>query len=84
MIFYSTGISPYLKGRGEPIELDDKNPVVDVLIKRGFISKTFQVQDEVEKPIEIQVEIPLHTEKERKKRETKKTVKTRQKRSTNR
>lgn len=93
MIFYSTGKGSYLKGKGTPIDIDTNGTTVDVLLQRGFIVRTLEDLDEVEKPIEPSEQLSLITDieivnetikKERKKRETKKTVKTRQKRSTNR
>lgn len=93
MIFYSTGKGSYLKGKGTPIDIDTNGTTVDVLLQRGFIVRTLEELYEVEKPIEPSEQLSLITDieivnetikKERKKRETKKTVKTRQKRSTNR
>mgnify|MGYP001766240695 CR=1 FL=1 len=93
MIFYSTGKGSYLKGRGAPIDLDTNGTTVDVLLSRGFIVRTLEELDEVQKPIEQHDQLFAVTDiesvqetikKERKKRETKKPVKTRQKRSTNR
>ena len=93
MIFYSTGKGSYLKGKGTPIDIDTNGTTVDVLLQRGFIVRTLEELDEVEKPIEPSEQLSLITDieivnetikKERKKRETKKPVKTRQKRSTNR
>lgn len=93
MIFYSTGKGSYLKGKGTPIDIDTNGTTVDVLLQRGFIVRTLEELNEVEKPIEPSEQLSLITDievvnetikKERKKRETKKAVKTRQKRSTNR
>lgn len=93
MIFYSTGKGSYLKGKGTPIDIDTNGTTVDVLLQRGFIVRTLEELDEVGKPIEPSEQLSLITDieivnetikKERKKRETKKAVKTRQKRSTNR
>lgn len=93
MIFYSTGKGSYLKGKGTPIDIDTNGTTVDVLLQRGFIVRTLEELNEVEKPIEPIEQLSLITDievvnetikKERKKRETKKAVKTRQKRSTNR
>lgn len=93
MIFYSTGKGSYLKGKGTPIDIDTNGTTVDVLLQRGFIVRTLEELYEVEKPIEPSEQLSLITDieivnetikKERKKRETKKAVKTRQKRSTNR
>ena len=93
MIFYSTGKGSYLKGKGIPIDIDTNGTTVDVLLQRGFIVRTLEELNEVEKPIEPSEQLSLITDievvnetikKERKKRETKKAVKTRQKRSTNR
>lgn len=93
MIFYSTGKGSYLKGKGTPIDIDTNGTTVDVLLQRGFIVRTLEELNEVEKPIEPSEQLSLITDieivnetikKERKKRETKKPVKTRQKRSTNR
>lgn len=93
MIFYSTGKGSYLKGKGTPIDIDTNGTTVDVLLQRGFIVRMLEELNEVEKPIEPSEQLSLITDieivnetikKERKKRETKKPVKTRQKRSTNR
>lgn len=100
MIFYSTGKGSYLKGRGTPIDLDTNGTTVDVLLSRGFIVRTLGELDEVKQdesaPLndesapfnENQVtdikEVRETIKKERKKRETKKPVKTMQKRNTNR
>ena len=93
MIFYSTGKGSYLKGKGTPIDIDTNGTTVDVLLQRGFIVRTLEELDEVQKPIEQHDQLFAVTDiesvqetikRERKKRETKKTVKTRQKRSTNR
>lgn len=96
MIYYSTGKSPYLKGRGKPITIGETSlsgNTAELLLKKGYVVKTIEELDDVKvkEPetvnaplVEEKQEVQITIKKERKKRETKKTVKTRQKRSTNR
>ena len=96
MIYYSTGKSPYLKGRGKPINIEDKSlsgNTAELLLQKGYVVKTIEELNErqveqteigYEQVVEDKKGDKIVLKKERKKRETKKAVKAKTKRNTNR